>query len=96
MRTLMAIITALWLAAILFVALATADARDPKQVRLFRAAHPCPATGKTAGACPGWVVDHIKSLCAGGADAPTNMQWQTRADSLVKDREERWLCRLTR
>jgi len=23
------------------------------------------------------VVDHIVPLCAGGADAPSNMQWQT-------------------
>jgi hypothetical protein len=93
MRTLMAILTALWLAAILFVVLATsAAARDAKQVRLFRAANPCPATGKSAGACPGWVVDHIKPLCAGGADHPGNMQWQTKADSLIKDKDERRQC----
>lgn len=71
---------------------APAGARDPKQVRLFRAANPCPATGKSAGACPGWVVDHVVPLCAGGVDAPANMQWQTRPDSLVKDREERRFC----
>ncbi len=94
MRTLMAILAALWVAAILLVALAAvAHARDPKQVRLFRAANPCPATGKTAGACPGWVVDHVVPLCAGGADQPSNMQWQTRADSVVKDRWERRVCR---
>jgi len=72
---------------------AGADARDPKQVRLFRAANPCPATGKTAGACPGWVVDHVVPLCAGGADAPVNMQWQSKPESLVKDRWERRQCR---
>jgi len=93
MRTLMAIISALWIALIILVAIATgADARDAKQVRLFRAANPCPATVKATGACPGWVVDHIKPLCAGGANAPVNMQWQTRADSLVKDREEQQSC----
>jgi len=65
---------ALWLAVIAN----GAHARDPKQVRLFRAANPCPATGKATGACPGWVVDHIKPLCAGGADRPTDMQWQSK------------------
>jgi len=47
-------LTALWPAAILFVALATsAESSDPKQVRLFRAANPCPATSKTIGRCSG-------------------------------------------
>jgi hypothetical protein len=53
---------------------------------------PCPANGKTRGACPGYVVDHIKPLCAGGRDHPSNMQWQTRAEAKVKDREERKMC----
>ncbi len=62
----------------------------------FQMAQPCPATGLTHGACPGWVKDHIVPLCAGGADAPANLQWQTRAASLVKDRSEwRW-CRAPR
>lgn len=52
----------------------------------------CPATGKTHGACPGYVVDHINPLCAGGADVPSNMQWQTAAAAKVKDREERHQC----
>lgn len=25
----------------------------------FKKAHPCPATGKTSGACPGWGMDHV-------------------------------------
>ena len=44
------------------------------------------------GACPGYVVDHVKPLCAGGADAPANMQWQTVQDGKAKDRDERRLC----
>ena len=59
----------------------------------FLRAHPCPATGLSTGACPGWVVDHVTPLCAGGADAPTNMQWQTAADAKRKDVDERRLCR---
>src|SRR4051812_8828732 len=67
--------------------------RDPTQRAAFVKVHPCPATGKVRGACPGYVVDHIKPLCAGGADHPKNMQWQTIADAKVKDREERKICK---
>jgi hypothetical protein len=67
-------------------------ARDPAQVRKFRHTHPCPATNKLAGACPGWVVDHIKPLCGGGADAPANMQWQAYATSKAKDKRELAYC----
>lgn len=59
----------------------------------FRAKHACPGTGKTKGACPGYVVDHIVPLCAGGVDNPTNMQWQTVADSKLKDKLERLQCK---
>jgi len=41
---------------------------------------------------PGYVVDHIVPLCAGGADAPSNMQWQTVEGAKVKDRQERATC----
>ena len=54
----------------------------------FRRAHPCPATGLTRGACPGYVVDHIKALKRGGPDTPANMQWQTREAAKAKDRLE--------
>jgi hypothetical protein len=70
----------------------SAEARDPAQVRAFRKANPCPATGSTTGACPGWVVDHMVPLCAGGPDDPANMAWQERSQSLVKDAHERRLC----
>jgi hypothetical protein len=70
----------------------SAYARDAKQVRVFRAANPSPATGKTSGARPGWVVDHVVPLCANGVDHPSNMQWQTREDSLIKHRAERKAC----
>src|ERR1051326_4391526 len=67
--------------------------RDPHQRAAFMQQHPCPSTGKKRGACPGYVVDHIKPLCAGGKDHPSNMQWQTVADAKVKDRAEREQCR---
>ena len=67
--------------------------RDPAQRAAFMHQHPCPSTGKTKGGCPGYVVDHIKPLCAGGADHPSNMQWQTVAEAKKKDRLEREQCR---
>jgi hypothetical protein len=54
--------------------------------------HPCPSTGRTSGRCPGYVVDHVRPLECGGADAPSNMQWQTIAEGKAKDKTER-LCR---
>jgi hypothetical protein len=67
--------------------------RDPAQRRAFMQSHPCPSTGKTKGRCPGYVVDHIKPLCAGGPDRPSNMQWQTVEASKDKDRIEREQCK---
>ncbi len=58
--------------------------------------HPCPSTGEAKGRCPGYVVDHIKPLCAGGQDRPSNMQWQTTAEAKNKDRLEREQCKRTR
>ncbi|PYT04792.1 MAG: HNH endonuclease, partial [Acidobacteria bacterium] len=55
----------------------------------FERQTPCPSTGKTRGACPGYVVDHITALECGGADTSSNMQWQTVADAKAKDRTER-------
>lgn len=69
------------------------EARDKKAVTAYRATHVCPATGKTTGRCPGWVVDHIKPLCAGGVDAPANMQWQPYMQSKEKDKIEIAFCR---
>ena len=40
----------------------------------FKRLRPCPATGQARGPCPGYVVDHIIPLCAGGPDRPDNMQ----------------------
>jgi hypothetical protein len=54
----------------------------------FERSHPCPSTGKTSGACSGYVVDHVKPLKRGGADAPSNMQWQTREAAKQKDKTE--------
>lgn len=63
-------------------------ARSSKAKGDFRKAHPCPSTGKKSGACPGYVIDHVKPLKRGGADHPSNMQWQTRRAAKDKDRTE--------
>jgi hypothetical protein len=54
----------------------------------FMHSHPCPSTGKKSGACPGYVLDHVKPLKQGGADDPSNMQWQTKAAAKAKDKWE--------
>lgn len=68
-------------------------ARSTTQVNNFKKTNPCPANGKTKGSCPGYVVDHIKPLCACGPDTPANMQWQTLAQSKAKDKLEVAECK---
>lgn len=71
------------------------QARTPRshaELVKFARVHPCPSTGLRITSCRGYVIDHIVPLCAGGADKPSNMQWQEYRQSLVKDRWERRLC----
>ena len=42
---------------------------------------------------PGYVVDHVVPLACGGADAPSNMQWQTIEEGKAKDKTERISCK---
>lgn len=62
--------------------------RSPHAREEFVKSHPCPATGRTSGACPGYVVDHVVALKRGGIDEPANMQWQTKAAAKAKDKAE--------
>lgn len=62
--------------------------RSSTVLHAFQHGHPCPSTGSTRGACPGYVKDHVRALCDGGADAVANLQWQTVADAKAKDRTE--------
>jgi hypothetical protein len=62
--------------------------RSVSAKRNFEKSNPCPSTGKSSGACPGYVIDHVKPLKRGGADSPSNMQWQTKEAAKAKDRVE--------
>ena len=70
-----------------------AAAAPPRAEILFRLANPCPATGQTSGACKGYVIDRILPIVCGGAEDPSNMQWQTLAQAREKDRWEKIGCR---
>jgi hypothetical protein len=63
--------------------------RSSESPRDFKRSHPCPATGSTSGGCRGYVIDHVRPLASGGADNPSNMQWQTKAEAKAKDKWER-------
>lgn len=70
--------------------------RDMSVVKAFKFWHPCPATKRRMGACPGWAVDHVIPLAVGGCDAVANMQWlpnETKSCALLvcKDRYERFI-----
>lgn len=70
------------------------QARSMRARQAFKDMHPCPSTGNSHGACPGWAVDHVIPLACDGADAPINMQWlplaiKSCAGTICKDRWER-------
>lgn len=85
--------------ALLLMALAisaTAAPRSSSARAEFVKANPCPSTGKTRGACPGWQVDHMHPLCAGGIDEPANMNWIRVEDHKRKTRQDVRECRAQR
>lgn len=89
------IILALWGALIFATSkfVYASEHRSQAVLHQFQKLHPCPATGLRTGACPGYVKDHVYPLCAGGADAVDNLQWQMVTDAHIKDKWEWSLCR---
>lgn len=68
--------------------------RSTAELNLFKLVHQCPSTGKTAGPCPGWAIDHVIPLACGGCDLIHNMQWlpdqiKSTSSPYSKDRWER-------
>lgn len=63
-------------------------ARSPQARKEFKKSHPCPSTGRSSGACPGYMIDHVVPLKRGGPDRPSNMQWQTKEAAKEKDKTE--------
>lgn len=83
-----------------FAALLTfqADAapRSAAERLAFIRENPCPATGLRRGSCPGFEMDHIQPLCAGGADHRSNLQWLSVEDHRFKTRVDVRECRRNR
>jgi hypothetical protein len=72
--------------------LSAKEYRSREVTREFQREHPCPSTGRTVGACPGYRKDHVIPLACGGPDAVSNLQWQTVAAAKAKDRWEMRTC----
>ncbi|MFT3964132.1 HNH endonuclease signature motif containing protein [Propionivibrio sp.] len=70
-----------------------ASARSSRAIAEFKAAQPCPATGKSSRKCPGYQIDHVLPLKCGGPDRPDNMQWLTIEEHKAKTRREARWCR---
>jgi len=72
--------------------------RSAAETAAFKRENPCPSTGLRRGACPGWQIDHVRPLCAGGLDHRSNMGWLNvddhRFKTLVDARECRKLRKL--
>lgn len=84
---------------VLALASVQADARikrSASEVREFRQANECPATGRAKGRCPGYEVDHIVALCLGGPDTVKNMQWLAVKTHKAKTRVDVKQCRINR
>ena len=54
----------------------------------FKKSNPCPSTGKSRGACPGYDIDHRTPLAKGGTDDPSNMQWLSKGQHEAKTKRD--------
>ncbi len=81
------------LLAVIIAPISEALTRSPAIRAEFRKLHPCPATGKKTGACPGWQIDHREALVCGGRDDLANLQWLRTEEHREKTKAEVKLCR---
>lgn len=84
----------------------TADAKNYRSSAVrdaFKWNRPCPSlearirpgtAGGRRGACPGYEIDHIVPLCAGGADSVWNLQWLSIELHRIKTRDDVRACRI--
>lgn len=71
-------------------------AQRSKTIRAeFMRSNPCPSTGATRGACPGYQADHKTPLCIGGKDEVANLHWIAVDEHKVKSKSDMRLCRTT-
>lgn len=68
--------------------------RSKAVLRAFQRLYPCPSTGLTTGACPGWAINHTIPLACGGCDSVSNLDWmpdeiKSCAEPWCRDRWER-------
>jgi len=68
MRTVLLIAVLLAVYVVLPISALAGAHRSASVKHEFQLTHPCPATGLTSGACPGYVKDHIVPLVCGGPD----------------------------
>ena len=82
------------IASTLFATIAEAHIQRSQAAKnAFVKMHACPATKLHKLPCKGYIIDHVKALACGGADTPSNMQWQTVAAAKAKDKVERIGCK---
>lgn len=91
MKRVAALVAALALAS---ASVASSSAERSRALRAeFMRLNPCPSTGQSKGACPGWQVDHREALVCDGRDELANLQWLTVRAHREKTRVEVKLCR---
>jgi hypothetical protein len=63
---------------------ASATAKEPRSASVkheFQLTHPCPSTGLTSGACPGYIKDHIVPLASDSLAEGSGFETEFAADS---------------